>query len=71
LPSLCQWVGNILAAAPNRVADSRRERPALNSQSGLVSHELDTKILHVNLSGFVGAIDGGRFAPMVYEVPEM
>jgi hypothetical protein len=40
-------------------------------KSESLSHELDTKILHVNLPGFVGEVYGSGFAPVVYEVPEM
>jgi hypothetical protein len=69
--NLCRCVGNTLAAAPNGVADLRRGRPAPDRQSELLSHELDTKILHVNLSCFVGEVDGGGFAPVVYEMPEV
>ena len=36
-----------------------------------LNHELDTKAFHVNFACFVGEINGGGFAPMVYEMLEM
>ena len=52
------------------VIGAARGSPSVG-ESELVSYELDTKILHVNLSCFVGKVDGSGFAPMVYEMPEM
>lgn len=71
--NLCQCVGNILAAAPDwvRTAVFHRERLALDSWSELLNYEFYTKVFHVNCACFVGAINGSRFAPMVFEMPEM
>jgi len=54
-----------------RIADWCRAWFALIAESESLNHELDTKILHVNLSCFVGEVDGGGFAPVVYEMPEV
>jgi hypothetical protein len=35
------------------------------------SYDLDTKILHRDSPRIVGEVDGRRFAPVVYEVPEL
>ena len=36
-----------------------------------LSHELDTKIFHIHPARLLGQVNGGGFAPVVYEVPEM
>ena len=39
--------------------------------SELLNYELGTKVFHVDFSRLVGEVDGGGFAPVVYEMPEM
>ncbi len=70
---ICQCVGNTLVAA--RIVFvllicASNDSP-LSVETGLLNYELDTKNFYVNTAYFLGAINGGRFAPMVYEMPEM
>ncbi len=43
----------------------------LRDESESLNYELDTKVVHVAVARFVGAINGSGFAPVVYEMPGM
>ena len=61
------WQPQIVFGVPGCAANGS---PLIDETEWLI-YELDTKVFHVNFACFVGAVNGGGFAPMVYEMHEM
>lgn len=67
----------IFAEAPETFPRRPRTAPPFDAPDGppllckpeSLSHELGTKISHIHPARFVGEVDGGGFAPLVYEMP--